>query len=404
MGDLRCSVRLHGTLVEDRVLRVRSAVRIGESTAARVSFPGADIAVVRIGRDLALRGRRLAEGEGIGVSLGPVRVWLEHTARARVPAAWRGQFDLRFLATALLVTVAGLWLETIDSALEARSSRGFVTRELVRLQARGLLPGQGSPGWGLASDRRTAGVSAHGDAPGTEANRNPMREGPEALSDDHRSGMAYHAWYRHAVPDDSALTALARERLARNPVDAGAHELLAHAAYEGDRFDQAVRHFHWLIENEQELRVGGSADLVWRLARAERRLGRHVVEAGLYQRLLEQDPDNARVLGAQATVMARLGRYDEARERIERATALDPADAYLGLFEAVVAAEQGLDEAALTHLELVASRRESLSPEYQVELRRDIALDPAFAPLRSDDRMRAMLVRQLGAAAPRPQR
>ncbi len=163
MGDLAVSVSLHGAPVADSVLKVRHIVRIGESPSAAVAFPGADIAVVRVGPDLAVRGRRLAEGQSIGVSLGPVRVWLEHTQRASVPHPWRDHLDLRFLATALLVTVSGLWLETLDAAVQARGEDGFMSRQVAELQLRGVLPSVADQDSAGGAGGRTAAVNSTGD-------------------------------------------------------------------------------------------------------------------------------------------------------------------------------------------------------------------------------------------------
>ena len=76
MGDLAVSVLVHGNVVDDRVVPVRRLVRLGESDDAVVAFPGADLAIVRVGRGLALRGRVLEEGEEMCISLGHVEVRL----------------------------------------------------------------------------------------------------------------------------------------------------------------------------------------------------------------------------------------------------------------------------------------------------------------------------------------
>jgi len=403
MGDLAVSVSLHGVPVADAVLEVRHLVRIGESPSAAVAFPGADIAVVRVGPDLAVRGRRLAEGQSIGVSLGPVRVWLEHTQRARVPHLWREHLDLRFLATALLVTVSGLWLETLDAAVQARGDDGFLSRQVAELQLRGVLPSMVEQGSSGATGGRTAAVSSSGDGDPEDPART-LREGPEASADDRRTGVAYYTWYRSVVPDEPELSTSARERLTRSPQDAGAHDILARSAYDADRFELSAAHFHWLVDRSDPGLGGGEQELLWRLARTERRLGRHASEASLYERMLAVDEDDPWALCGKATVMARLGRFDEASELISRASSEAPELDYLGVYAAVVAAEQGLDARAVELLEEVVAQREQLAPEYQVELRRDIALDPAFAAVRSADRLRVMLARHLGAAAPRPQR
>ncbi len=398
MGDLAVSVSLHGSPVADAVIRVRHAVRIGEAPQAVVPFPGADIAIVRTGPDLAVRGRRLAEGQGIGVSLGPVRVWLEHTQRARVPHPWREHLDLRFLATALLVTVSGLWIETLDAALHARGADGFVSRQVAELQLRGVFPTFEDPSLPGAAGRTAAVRSTVEGSPSDHSDT--LREGPEATSDDGRTGVAYYAWYRSVVPEDD-ISVLARDRLARSPSDHGAHDLLARSAYAADRFELAAAHFRWLVDRDA-LGLGSEQELLWRLARTERRLGRHSSEAELYERILELDSTDPWALGGKATVMARLGRFDEASDLLSQARVAAPGQVYLDVYDAVVAAEMGLEHRAVDLLEGVVEQREQLAPEYQVELRRDVALDPAFAPVRSSDRLRVMLARHLGAAAPRP--
>jgi tetratricopeptide (TPR) repeat protein len=404
MGDLAVSVSLEGTPVADAVLPVRHIVRIGEAANSAVAFPGADIAVVRIGRDLAVRGRRLAEGQGIGVSLGPVRVWMEHTKRARFRRPWREHLDLRFLAVALLVTVAGLWFESFEAAFEARSEHGFVARQIGHSPLRALLPARAGPLDHGSPDRRTAGLSATGDQPAQEPVGGLLREGPEAVNDDHRSGVGFYAWYRSAVLDDVAPSVLARERIARDPTDERAHDILARSAYEADRFELAAAHFRWLDERGDRGLANVERELLWRLARTERRLGRHAAEARSYERILALQPDEPWALGGQATVMARLGRFDEAASLLNQASSIAPGHAYLDVYAAVVAAEQGLDSRAVELLEGVLAQRDGLAPEYQVELRRDIALDPAFSGLRSAGELRVMLARQLGAAAPRQRR
>ena len=118
MGDLSVRVRMNGFVVEDRVLKVDRLVRIGESEQAAVSFPGADIAVVRMGRWLSVRGRRLEEGDEVAIFLGPVEVEVAHTLKGRMPSEWAGLFDERFLAAALLLVSMGTWSSALGHWLE----------------------------------------------------------------------------------------------------------------------------------------------------------------------------------------------------------------------------------------------------------------------------------------------
>ena len=93
VGDLAVTVRLNGVLVEDQVIPVHSVVRIGESADALVHFPGADVAVVRLGKRLAMRGRSLEEGEEMEISLGATHVHIRHTNKFRPPSALQATID-----------------------------------------------------------------------------------------------------------------------------------------------------------------------------------------------------------------------------------------------------------------------------------------------------------------------
>lgn len=119
MGDLAVTVRYHGQVVEDRVLKVRRLVRLGEAFGAAVSFPGADLTVVRGDRALLVRGRSLQEGDEMRLELGTVDVRLAHTVSERLPQDLEAHFDLRFLLCALLLAALGAWLD----AAEAWTSR-----------------------------------------------------------------------------------------------------------------------------------------------------------------------------------------------------------------------------------------------------------------------------------------
>lgn len=127
MGDLVVTVRLHGQVVEDRVVAVRRAVRLGDTPYATVSFPGADLLVVRTDAGLLVRGRTLAEGEDVQLALGHVDVTLTHAAPegwSPGQSGWTQRFDTRFLLCALLVAALGTWMDAAEAWLEARAQPG----------------------------------------------------------------------------------------------------------------------------------------------------------------------------------------------------------------------------------------------------------------------------------------
>lgn len=392
MGDLSVTVRLNGQIVEEQVLRVNRVVRIGEGAGSAVSFPGADVAVVRMGDRLAVRGRSLEEGEEVHISLGPVEVAVEHTLRARLPHEWVGLWDGRFFAAALLVTAVGTWFDAAEMWLD-RLPRDT---PVAVSQLHNLLSG----GPSTALRQRAAAMHptpdpARGSA---QAEAPAMTDGPRHRPDESSESLGWWAWYRNEVPrDDQEIEAL--ERLTQVPDDASARRLLARSAYDKDDYDLASWHFRWILQ-----RYPGDRDARLRLARSERRRGNHRVEAEIYRALLDEDPDNLLALSGLATALARLNRLDEALVLLDELQAVAPMSPLTELTVARVEALQGHDKSAIEALDRAFASREQLSQELQLELRRDLALDPAFSSLRKDRRLRGLVHRHLGAAGPRPAR
>lgn len=389
MGDLSVTVRLNGEVVEDRALRVDRVVRIGEAEGAAVAFPGADLAVVRAGRRLLVRGRALAEGDTLELSLGPVDVVVEHSLRGSTPSELHSALDRRFLVVVALVTAAGTWLDAASGWVE-RNPLQLALHETGHEPA--LVQGEASV------QRTTLGPSPAGADGALEVASADVADGPRHVPDDDASGTGWYAWFRRVVPEDAqVLDAYARLQL--NPLDAAAHRIVARAAYGEDEYDVAVWHYRWLAAHSPEDR-----DVLLRLARAERRRGRHAAEVDLYQQVLAQDPANVDALGGLAVALARLGRLDEAWNRVDALQAVAPMAPVTDLTVATLAALRGEDREALDALDRAIGARAQLSEEAQIELRRDLAVDPVFADLRKGKRLRALLHRHMGAAAPTPTR
>jgi hypothetical protein len=386
VGDLGVSVLVHGNVVEDRVVPVRRMVRLGESDDAVVSFPGADLAVVRVGHSLALRGRVLDEGEEIRISLGAVEVRLLHTVRGGAfPLEWSTFVDKRFLAAAIVATVTGAWLDTAESWVERHGSTlgsSVVDAYVDTVQERASV--------------ETKAVVAPGSGDATRATANDhIAEGPRHESDDRETGTGYYAWYRNAVLADAAHNAW----VPLDRTDVAARRRLARAAYDRDDWDAAAWHYGWIVE-----RVPDDRQAKLHLAWAERRRGQHEVEVALYRQILADDPGDALADAGLALALARLGRMGEAKEQLDDLQIEAPMDPYTDLTMAMVAAVQGHDEDALQALDRTLEARAQLSAELQIELRRDLAIDPVLSSLRKDRRMSAILRKHLGAGAPRPVR
>ncbi len=77
MTHLYVSVRLHGIVVEQRLLPIVDGLRLGESPDAAIRFPGADLLLRVVDGRLRVRGRELGVGDTLGMELGPVSLHLE---------------------------------------------------------------------------------------------------------------------------------------------------------------------------------------------------------------------------------------------------------------------------------------------------------------------------------------
>ncbi|MBL8615891.1 MAG: tetratricopeptide repeat protein [Deltaproteobacteria bacterium] len=392
MGNLSVTVRLNGVQVDDRVVRVDRLTRLGEAEDAAVAFPGADLKVVRVGARLNVRGRSLEEGDEARISLGPVEVHLEHTVTARLPSEWSNVVDPRFVAT-LLVVVAGAAYH--DASLswwqEQGGSAGPVGERLAR-----LLRG---PSEGVGPRRAASLQSTELPTAGLPALELFAVDGPRHSPDDRPGGIGWSRWYRSAVPADSARVLAALDRLAADEADPVARRIIANAAYNHDNYDQAIDHYSWIVQ-----RWPSDRDALLRLAQAWQRTGRHRAEITAYRQILRMEPQSVPALAGLAVAHARMNQLDACAHALEELVAVAPDSPTTALAQAKVDALQGRDDEALDHLERALAGRAGLSAEAQVDLRRDLALDPAFAAARADRRLLSLLHRQLGAAAPRPVR
>lgn len=395
MADLRVTVRFYDSLVEDMVVPVRAPVTLGEAAQARVAFPGASITVQPSGGELRVlgrssggyrhTGRSLAQGQQVALRLGHTEVRLEHLATSPRVRELPARLDFRFLLLLLGVTSGAMWADLGRRLLD--DPRGVPALQALTSWRDAAIAGPTR----LGEERTAALQPPAGDAP--EAPHRVLPDGPPALADDASTGWAYAEWYRAVMPDR------------RPPVGSGRSDDLAErfeaarAAYDADLYEEAMARFEGLVaERPQDVAY------LEGLALACERAGWHRRQLDVIAGILEQDARHLTALGSRAAALARLGRLDEADGALAAASAVFPDHPYLRVYEAKVAALAGLETEALGALEDALSRRGAMSDRLQLELRRDLALDPAFAGLRSDPRLRTMLVRHLGAAAPRPHR
>ncbi len=391
MGDLSIRVCMGDYVVEDRVLRFRGLSRIGDCLDAKVAFPGTSITILRVGESYRLRGRTLEEGEDLRISLGHVDVWVSHNPRFRGPVGGSNFVDMRFVAVAAMMVAVGSWIDAAEAWVEKQPVTG-VSYGGATLKR--LVTGVRHPDL----RQQVAAVRASRDGRSLVRHVQRIADGPRHLQDDRTSRTAFYRWYRMAVPADP-MARDASERLALDDRDTAARRTLANAAYNADRFDSAVWHYQVLSWADQ---ADGGALLG--LARAQRRRGHHATEIAVYRKILETWQEHPGALGGLSTALGRMGRLDEAVATLEQLQVVSPDDPYTFMTSATLAALEGRERDALESLERAVMARAQLPPDQQIELRRDLALDPAFASLRKDHRLRSLLRRHLGAAAPRPMR
>jgi predicted Zn-dependent protease len=134
------------------------------------------------------------------------------------------------------------------------------------------------------------------------------------------------------------------------------------------------------------------------------RRGRHGIEIDQYVAVLNEDRASVEARAGLAVALARLERLDEAALQLDELSIRAPDDLHTAMAHAKIAALEGRSEEALEQLDNIYAARRTLSEEWQLELRRDLATDPAFAGLRKGVRLRSLVHRHLGAAGPQPVR
>ena len=386
MAKLHVIVSYHGQVVEDRVVKIQDPVRLGERPDAVVAFPGADIVVTQVDGDICWRGRRLREGDTASLALGDFVVDVEHIwpERMSYSQAFSG-LDLRFVLVLLGVTVTGMWVDTFNRVTRD-SHRGEFLTQIGDF--RDSYP-EDAP-WTQQAERSAAVQSVEAEEVFLV---NPdVWDGPRAKSDDERTGVAFYEWYRRSVP----IPYVAVRSVGSTGLSTADHEALAMAAYAADNYEASLSHFQWLEAHHPE-----QGNWIEGVAASQKRLGMHQLELRSYQRILGINPDHMVAMGNRAVSLARLGRLGEAEAALDQLKTRYPYQSFSYHCEALVFGVQGMELEALGALERLFTEYSTLPLKLQEEIRRDLALDPAFSTLRADPRLRELLAEGL-EDGPRP--
>ena len=384
MARLHCILSLHGQVIEERVILIRDPVRIGEHPDAVVGFPGADVLISCVDGDICWRGRRLREGDRAALEVGNLLVEVEHLWPERIRYSRPfGGVDFAFGLLLLGVMVTGLWVDTFNRVTEV-NTRGHYLAEIGEYREEFSK----KRAW-LADPTRSSAVQA---TESEESNEKPVWDGPQSGSDDYRTGFSYYSWYRAAI-DVPAVTARDLRQGGLTLVD---HASLAESAYAADNYVAALAHFHWLVENSP-----GDTRWLEGIAGVQNRLGMHRLALANWDRLLMVEPHNILALAKRPVTLARLGQLDAAGDALGDLHEIHPNHPYSDQATALVNAIQGLELEALGALWSVMEEYGALPIKMRAEIRRDIALDPAFSILRADPRLRQLLDECI-QDAPRP--
>jgi tetratricopeptide (TPR) repeat protein len=386
VAKLHVTIAYHGQIIEDRILSIHETVRLGEAPDALISFPGADLLVSCVDGDISWRGRRLREGDRAALDLGALRVQVEHLCpeRIRYSKAFAG-FDLAFVLILLGVTVSGMWIDTLNR-IRSTPARGAYLEQIGDFRARSNANSE----WQKSAEKSSAVQAV--DPVESLALGDDFWEGPRAHSDDERSGFGYYSWYRESV----AIPTVVVRKTGAAGLQGVDHAALAYAAYAADNYEAGLAHFQWLVAHNPD-----STRWLEGVALSQKRLGMHAQELRSIQALLKLDPNHLVAMGNRAVALARLGQLDSAQEALDALKTRYPFQPFATHCEALVFAIRGQEIEALGALDALLREHGALPGRLQDELKRDIALDPALANLRSDPRLRRLLLESL-QVAPRP--
>jgi tetratricopeptide (TPR) repeat protein len=386
VAKLHVTIAYHGQIIEDRILQFHESVRLGEARDAAISFPGADLLVSCVDGDISWRGRRLREGDRAALELGPLLVKVEHLLpeRIRYSKAFAG-FDLGFVLILLGVTVSGMWIDTI-SRLSSTPARGLYLDQIGDFRAQSSQ----NTGWQSTPEKSSAVQAVEQEVP-LRLN-DDFWEGPRAHPDDERSGFTYYSWYRESVPIPSVVV----RKTGAAGLQGVDHAALAEASYAADNYEAALAHFQWLVAHNP-----GVSKWLEGVALSQKRLGMHAQEHRSIERLLQIDPNHMVAMGNLAVALARMGQLEAAQESLDALKTRYPFQPFATQCEALIFAIRGEEMGALGALDELFREHGALPRRLQDELKRDIALDPAMANLRSDPRLQELLLESL-QNAPRP--
>jgi hypothetical protein len=148
MTHVVVTIRYLGSVVEQRLIRLRDGLRLGDTTAAEVSFPGATLVLRHDARGWTVGGHRLVPGRSLVLEFGAFEVSLEGVTGAPNHRLGDDGPDLRLLVATLALVLLGAWADTATRVADRNPA--------VRATIQALLLRPEAPADAVRADRRVA--------------------------------------------------------------------------------------------------------------------------------------------------------------------------------------------------------------------------------------------------------
>ena len=119
---LHAQVRLHGAVIDDRLVEVCGQTWLGECDGAAIPFNGGIVSVQAAAGDLWCRGEVIGSDEPLVRHFGPVELRLWATIPQRLPRDWTWVPDPMLLVATVALVLVGAFVDTLSADFGAAAA------------------------------------------------------------------------------------------------------------------------------------------------------------------------------------------------------------------------------------------------------------------------------------------
>ncbi len=157
MTHISVIVRFLGAVVEERVVRLRDGMRIGDAVGAVVSFPHISLVICHDSLGWTVSGHRMVPGRHLVLSYGDFEVALEGVTELPARRSADHSPDIRLLVATLALMLSAAWLDTMGRVLDHNPelARGIQALLVAPEPVAGVAlagVGDAEPAWDRAGD------------------------------------------------------------------------------------------------------------------------------------------------------------------------------------------------------------------------------------------------------------